>query len=69
MSLGYQWLFKNGFTVSLGAGLQKTWPIALHKNTNPYGSGSEHFFAGGLYPLLPPLPFEFTYVLRLGYSF
>jgi len=27
VSSGYQWVFKNGFTISLGAGLQKRWFI------------------------------------------
>jgi hypothetical protein len=58
-SAGYQWVFKNGFTISLGAGGQKIWAIASDDNIGTYRE-TENLFK---------LPFALTLTFRLGYSF
>ena len=58
---GYQWVFKNGFTVQLGTGLSKTWIIPFTNNKSNFRPGDEwHFFNW-------PIDLRFTF--RLGYSF
>jgi hypothetical protein len=58
-SAGYQWIFRNGFTISLGAGGQKIWSIASDNNTKIYREVENLF----------KLPFVLTLTFRLGYSF
>jgi hypothetical protein len=58
-SIGYQWIFKNGFTLSLGAGGQKIWSIASDNNTGTY-TEAENLFK---------LPFALKLNFGLGYSF
>ena len=60
ISSGYQWIFRNGFTISLGLGGQKTWSIASKNNTGSYTGGPEYLFK---------LPFQITLPIRIGYSF
>jgi hypothetical protein len=50
---GYQWVFKNGFTIALGGGVRKIWQIESKDNTGLYSA------------ILPPILIH----LRLGYSF
>jgi hypothetical protein len=58
---GYQWIFKNGFTMQLGTGLGKTWIIPFERNKSEYRTEDEwHFFNW---------PIDFTFTFRLGYSF
>jgi hypothetical protein len=58
---GYQWIFKNGFTVQLGTGLSKTWIVPFADNKSNFRPGDEwHFFNW-------PIDLRFTF--RLGYSF
>jgi len=58
-SAGYQWIFRNGFTISLGGGGQKIWSIASNKNTGIYREAENLF----------KLPFALILTFRLGYSF
>jgi hypothetical protein len=58
-SIGYQWVFNNGFTISLGVGGQKVWQIESKNNTGEYLE-KKHLF---------DLPFDLTLAFRLGYSF
>jgi hypothetical protein len=59
LSAGYQWIFRNGFTISLGAGGQKIWSIASKNNIGTYREAENLF----------KLPFALTLTFRLGYSF
>ena len=59
LSAGYQWILKNGFTISLGAGGEKIWSIASDNNTGNYREVKNLF----------KLPFDIAYTFRLGYSF
>jgi hypothetical protein len=36
MEIGYEWIFKNGFTMTLGGGLGKNWGIGLGEISNEY---------------------------------
>ncbi|GHV92115.1 hypothetical protein AGMMS50268_26180 [Spirochaetia bacterium] len=58
-STGYQWIFKNGFTVALGGGMRKHWYIASKNNKREYPE-AVHLFKF-------PLNLDLTF--RLGYSF
>ncbi|MCL2128473.1 MAG: hypothetical protein FWH38_09480 [Treponema sp.] len=53
---GYQWIFKRGFTISLGHGLGRTWEIAGRGNTGIYDS-SRRFLV------------DFIFNFKIGYSF
>jgi len=52
---GYQWVFRGGFTISLGGGLGRTWDIANKANTGIYDS--RVFLV------------DFIFNFKLGYSF
>ena len=53
---GYQWVFRNGFTISLGGALGKTWDIAANGNT-------------GVYDKSRKFKYDFIINFKLGYSF
>ena len=55
-SMGYQWIFKNGFTISLGAGGRKIWTM---NNTGNLGDYDPIYY----------WPFRFGLTFRMGYSF
>jgi hypothetical protein len=61
LSSGYQWIFKNGFTVQLGAGMSKAWTIPFKNNKGSYRVEDEWHLFG--------LPFDLNYTFRIGYSF
>jgi hypothetical protein len=61
LSSGYQWIFKNGFTIQLGAGISKAWMIPFKNNKGSYRVEDEWHLFG--------LPFDLTYTFRIGYSF
>jgi hypothetical protein len=52
---GYQWVLKNGFTISLGGAFGKTWDIAISDNTGKYDNDK--------------LLFDFILNFKIGYSF
>jgi len=58
-SIGYQWIFKNGFTISLGIRGEKIWTIGSKNNTGVYSKPKNLF----------GLPFSITLPFKLGYSF
>ncbi len=58
---GYQWVFKQGFTIQLGMGADKTWTIASEDNKGTYREKDEWHYAD--------LPFDLGFTFRLGYSF
>jgi len=58
---GYQWIFKNGFTLQLGTGLSKAWIIPSSNNKSNFRAEDEWHLFG--------LPFELRFTIRLGYSF
>jgi hypothetical protein len=58
---GYQWIFNNGFTVQLGAGLGKTWIMPYAHNKSNFRTEDEWHLFG--------LPFDLRLTIRLGYSF
>ncbi|MDR1219479.1 MAG: hypothetical protein LBK73_07710 [Treponema sp.] len=58
---GYQWIFKNGFTMQLGTGLGKTWIIPFAKNKGEYRMEDEWRFFNW--------PIDFKFIFRVGYSF
>jgi hypothetical protein len=60
-SSGYQWIFKNGFTIQLGAGISKAWIIPFSNNKGSYRVEEEWHLLG--------LPVDLNYTFRLGYSF
>jgi hypothetical protein len=57
LSSGYQWIFKNGFTLQLGGGVSKTWIIPFKNNKGEFEEW--HFFN---------LPVDFRLTFRLGYT-
>jgi hypothetical protein len=61
LSSGYQWIFKNGFTIQLGAGMSKAWIIPYKNNKGTYRVEDEWHLLG--------LPFDLNYTFRIGYSF
>jgi len=58
---GYQWIFKNGFTLQLGTGLSKTWIIPFSNNKSNFRTEDEWHLFG--------LPFDLRFTIRAGYSF
>jgi hypothetical protein len=61
LSSGYQWVFKNGFTLQLGAGISKAWIIPFKNNNGVYRAEEEWHLFG--------LPIDLNYTFRIGYSF
>jgi hypothetical protein len=61
LSSGYQWIFKNGFTLQLGGGISKAWIIPFNTNKGSYRAEEEWHLFG--------LPFDLNYTVRIGYSF
>jgi hypothetical protein len=61
LSSGYQWIFKNGFTIQLGAGISKAWIIPFKNNKGAYRAEEEWHLFG--------LPVDLDYTFRIGYSF
>ncbi|GHV36041.1 hypothetical protein AGMMS49546_00600 [Spirochaetia bacterium] len=61
LSAGYQWIFKNGFTLQLGAGMSKTWIIPFMNNKGTYRTQDEWHLLG--------LLIDLNYTFRIGYSF
>jgi len=53
---GYQWGFKNGFTMSLGGTFGKVWDIGDKNNTGEYNDSTQRIF-------------DFNFNFKLGYSF
>jgi len=58
---GYQWIFKNGFTLQLSTGLSKIWIIPFSNNKSDFRTEDEWHLFG--------LPFDLRFIIRLGYSF
>lgn len=58
---GYQWIIKRGFTIQLGAGIGRSWPIPFKNNVSVYDQRSEW--------RLFNLPFDIPLKLQIGYSF
>jgi hypothetical protein len=61
LSSGYQWIFKNGFTIQLGAEISKAWIIPFKHNKGEYRVEDEWHLFG--------LPLDLNYIFRIGYSF
>jgi hypothetical protein len=57
--IGYQWVFKGGFTLALGGGIGNTWLIPFPGNIGKH----EHTRA------LPNYPFDILTRISIGYSF
>ncbi|MDR2922617.1 MAG: hypothetical protein LBU85_04645, partial [Treponema sp.] len=58
---GYQWIFRNGFTIQLGTGISKTWIIPFANNESTFRIEDEwHLFN---------MPIDILFTFRLGYSF
>jgi hypothetical protein len=61
LSSGYQWIFRNGFTLQLGAGISRAWVIPFRSNKGPDCAKDEWHLFG--------LPVDLNYTFRVGYSF
>jgi hypothetical protein len=58
---GYQWVLANGFTIQLGAGINKVWIIPARNNKGEYREKNER--------RLLNLPVDVRLLFRIGYSF
>jgi hypothetical protein len=61
LSAGYQWVFKNGFALQLGAGISRAWIIPFNNNKGAYRVEEEWHLLG--------LPIDLNFTFRMGYSF
>jgi hypothetical protein len=68
---GYEWIFKNGFTITLGGGISKIYPVSLIEIEDKYDFLSEVGWPTyNLYGLnLYKLPFDTRLRFSIGYSF
>jgi hypothetical protein len=58
---GYQWVYRNGFTIQLGTGISKTWIIPFANNESTFRAEDKwHLFN---------MPVNMLFTFRLGYSF
>ena len=54
--IGYQWVFKRGFTMSVGGGFGKTWELASNDNTGEYDYSKKYII-------------DVVLNFKIGYSF
>ncbi|MCL2130482.1 MAG: hypothetical protein FWH35_09030 [Treponema sp.] len=54
--IGYQWVFRRGFTISLGGGFGKTWELASDDNTGQYDKSKKYVV-------------DVVFNFKIGYSF
>jgi hypothetical protein len=52
---GYEWIFKNGFSITAGGGIERNWGIALHAITGEYTESKSLY--------------NMRFAVFLGYSF